>query len=509
MGGISRPIYRQIGHRVRRFCLLAELSAEAVIALLSMDPAARAVVISVVDVIPNSDSSETFQNSEPSLGVDPLNPLQMIAGTFGAGTPYFKSLDGGTTWSDYGNLSTVDKSIAWRQDGVAALTATLAFTGVGNNTRISTFSGTAAGSSFGAPINVFNPAQFLDQPWIRTGPSGQTYEAYNHLGNTGGRTASIRVSSDNGAIFAPPITLETVNPAGGQDAPSVRSAVNGSTVYAVFTRWGTFSSAPGGDIFSNSQVVVVKSTNSGASFSAGTTAATTTGYFSTTNNTPLTLGQERTSSDVAIAVDPSNANHVLVAYGDRTGAGLLQLKVVESTDGGTTWNQKFTTSSAVRSSLPALSIAANGTIGLLYASYDPNTIQFSQHLLTTSNDFATTDDSLLGTETNATPIIQFNPYIGDFYDLTSVGDVFYGIFSASNFDNGNPLTGALFPDVTFQRDFMGTPGTPSFELLNLAGNPVGFSIDPFFFSFDVPEPSTIVLLGTMLLGLAALRRRRL
>jgi hypothetical protein len=44
------------------------------------DPA----VISVVDVIPNSDSSETFGNSEPSLGVDPLNPLQMIAGMFGA-----------------------------------------------------------------------------------------------------------------------------------------------------------------------------------------------------------------------------------------------------------------------------------------------------------------------------------------------------------------------------------------------------------------------------------------
>jgi len=490
------------------------LSVATVIVLLSVAQTSRAAVINVIDVIPNSDSSEAFQNSEPSLGVNPLNPLQMIAGSFGNGTPYFKSVDGGTIWSDYGALSTNDKSIAWRQDGVAALTSTLQVLTTNPNgslktSQIQTFSGTIGASSFGTAINTLNPGQALDQPWIRTGPSGQTYEVYNNLSNTGGRSATMRVSSDNGATFASPVTLETVNPVGGQDAPSVRSAVSGSTVYAVFTRWGTFSSVTGGDIFSNSQVVVVKSTNSGASFSAGTTAATTTGYFSTTNNTPLTLGQQRTSSDVAIAVDPNTANHVLVAYGDRTGAGLLQLKVVESTDGGTTWTQKFTTSSAMRSALPALSIAANGTIGLLYASYDPNTNQFSQHLLTTSNDFATTDDSLLGTETNATPTIQFNPYIGDFYDLTSVDDVFYGIFSASNFDNGNPLTGALFPDVTFQRDFMGTPGTPSFELLNLAGNPVGFSIDPFFFSFDVPEPSTIVLLGTMLLGLAALRRRRL
>ena len=75
-------------------------------------------------------------------------------------------------------------------------------------------------------------------PWIRTGPSGQTYEAYNNYDNAGGRSASIRVSANNGATFAPPVTLETVDPAAGQDAPPVRQAVNGSTVYAAFTRWG-------------------------------------------------------------------------------------------------------------------------------------------------------------------------------------------------------------------------------------------------------------------------------
>jgi hypothetical protein len=206
-----------VSNKLGRLGLLLGAYAVSVIALLSAAPAASAAVINVIDVIPNSDSSEAFQNSEPSLGVNPLNPSQMIAGSFGSGTPYFKSINGGTIWSDYGTLSTNDKSIAWRQDGVAALTATLQvlapFT-----TQIQTFSGTIAASNFGAPINTFNPGQFLDQPWIRTGPSGQTYDAYNHLGNTGGRTASIRVSSDNGTTFASPITLETVNPAAGQDA---------------------------------------------------------------------------------------------------------------------------------------------------------------------------------------------------------------------------------------------------------------------------------------------------
>ena len=504
MDGISRLTHRQIWHGARCLCLLAGLSTEAVIALVSMAPAARAAVINVVDVIPNSDSSETFQNSEPSLGVNPLDPSQMIAGTFGSGTPYFKSINGGAIWSDYGNLSTVDKSIAWRQDGVAGLTATLAFTGVGNNTQISTFSGTVAGSNFGAPINVFNPAQFLDQPWIRTGPSGQTYETYNHLGNTGGRTASIRVSSDNGATFATPITLETVNPAAGQDAPSVRQAANGSTVYAAFTRWGTPSAVTGGTLFPGSQVVVVKSTNSGGSFSTGASAATTTGYFANASNTPVTLGQERTSSDLAIAVDPNNANHVVVVYGNVPGPGQLQLNVVESTDGGMTWSaSKFTTPLNVRSALPGVSILANGDVGLLYAQYDFVTNQLSQHLLTTSDDFVTTSDTLLGAQSNASPGIQFHPYLGDFYDLTSVDDTLYGIFSASNADNGIL---ASYPDATFQRDFTGIVGSASFQLTSLNGAPVPFSIDPFFFSVNlaVPEPATLTLLGASLLGFAVL-----
>ena len=507
MGDDARRIRWPIGDRARRFGLLTGLSAGAVTAVLSTAPASRAAVINVVDVIPNSDSSEAFQNSEPSLGVNPLNPSQMIAGSFGAGTPYLKSINGGTIWSDYGILSTNDKSIAWRQDGVAALTATLQVLAPAT-TQIQTFSGTIAASNFGAPINTFNPGQFLDQPWIRTGPSGQTYEAYNHLGNAGGRTASIRVSSDNGATFALPITLETVNPAGGQDAPSVRQAVNGSTVYAAFTRWGIPSGVTGGTIFPGSQVVVVKSTNSGTSFSPGVSAASTTGYFANASNTPLTLGQERTSSDLAI-VDPNNANHVVIAYGNVPGSGQLQLNVVESTDGGATWSaSKFTTPLGVRSALPGISILANGDIGLLYAQYNPNTNALSQHLLTTTDDFATTIDSMLGTQTNATPAIQFNPYIGDFYDLTSVGDAFYGIFSASNDDNGIL---ALYPSVTFQRDFTGIPGTATFQLTNLTGNPVSLSIDPFVFSFapaPAPEPATLTLLSTALLGLAALLRRR-
>ena len=37
----------------------------------------------IFDTIPFSDSGENAQNSEPSLAVDPLDPTQIFAGTFG------------------------------------------------------------------------------------------------------------------------------------------------------------------------------------------------------------------------------------------------------------------------------------------------------------------------------------------------------------------------------------------------------------------------------------------
>jgi hypothetical protein len=60
---------------------LSGICAVSAIALLSAVPAANATVINVIDVIPNSDSAEARQSSEPSLAVNPFNTSQMIAGS--------------------------------------------------------------------------------------------------------------------------------------------------------------------------------------------------------------------------------------------------------------------------------------------------------------------------------------------------------------------------------------------------------------------------------------------
>jgi hypothetical protein len=472
----------------------------------------------LVDIIPNSDSSETGQNSEPSIAVNPLNPTQMIAGAFGPinsdNEPYYISTVGGTQWADYGITSNSDKSIAWLTDGSAALTAYLNPSG----TVISISLGTMTSGSFGAPISTFNPGHDLDQPWIVIGPSNQVYVAYNDDGadklHPSTYTASVLVSQSNGSyanVLLDRAPIPNPNPDFLEDAPSVRLAVNGSTAYAAFIRWNSFLDQNSyGDDRYNASVMIVSSANAGAdNFTAlgtggnGVQIASTISAFSNedsnTNNSPLTLGQERTGSDLAIAVDPNNAAHVVVAYTNAPGAAnsnpsQLQLVLMESFNGGVSWNQDYTISSSTylpstRSAQPALAISSNGTIGLLYDNYDPATNQLSQHFLATMDDFATVNDTTLGTESNSTPAFAFDPYVGDFFNLISIGNTFYGTFSASNADNGNSTSGALFPTLTLQRAYTGTPGTSSFQLTNGFGTTVPFSIDPFFFSVTVVPPT--------------------
>ena len=93
---------------------------------------------------------------------------------------------------------------------------------------------------------------------------------------------------------------------------------------------------------------------------------------------------------------------------------------------------------------------------------------------------------LLGVGPGLVSAALFDPYQGDFFDLGGLGNTFYGIFSASNADDG---TNAQFTNTTFDRRFVGTPGTSSFRLTDASGNAVPFSIDPFFFAFSVLNPA--------------------
>jgi hypothetical protein len=326
----------------------------------SSDTAGFLSFLRIVDLIPESDSREVDQNSEPSIAVNPVDPRQMFAGAFdfnnNGASPFFVSTDAGATWSIFGTLDHNDKSIAWKADGSAVLVAGLL------SDDINTYSATVSDSGFGAPINHYIGSNDNDQPWIRTGPSNHVYVGFNDDGASAGKNASVNVSTDGGSTYTT-VTVDRVGSANG-DSPATRIAVNGSRVYAIFNRYGSVvESDANGERF-NSEIVVVRSDNGGADdFKVlGTsgngnavTIATPISIFTDDENTHLTLGQERIGSDIAIAVDPNNANHVVVVYGDApgpNGANLSQLAVKESTDGGASWSQEIYRTPSPRSGPP-------------------------------------------------------------------------------------------------------------------------------------------------------------
>src|SRR5438094_1545135 len=66
---------------------------------------ASSPAVLVVNMIPKSLSGETHQDSEPTIAVNPANPLQIAGSAFtpdparGPLAPIYVSLDGGYTWT--------------------------------------------------------------------------------------------------------------------------------------------------------------------------------------------------------------------------------------------------------------------------------------------------------------------------------------------------------------------------------------------------------------------------
>src|SRR5215467_817327 len=490
----------------------------ALVALLLTFPRfSDAVPIRLIDVIPNISSGESGQQSESSLAVNPTNANQIVLQS--GFTNYFSTANGGAAWSLFQNISNNDASLDWSPGGNTYTSVlTNAFSPPAS---ISTFTSAnpVTGSSFGllgasvyTPTSNSNPQNNIpDQPWVvttRVAGTDHIYVGFNDLSLFPGRTASVRASIDNGLTWNN-VVIERVTPGAGQDGPPIRLAASsdGSMVYAAFLRWnsGSVPNFPG-------NVIIVRDDNGTLAFNAlGINGVNASGnvtfpFSSTTGcpGAPTCLGAERLGSGLAIGVDPNNGRKVFVAF-DVVSGGSTRTIVVRSLDGGLSWTQVFTTT--VQSGLPSLSVAANGTVGLLYTTLENGMLV--THFVQTTNDFATIQDEVLSRFVSNNPVKAFDPYIGDFQDLQAIDNIFFGTFSASNNANG---TLAVFPQgITFLRNFTGTPNQPNFQLTNLAGGNVSASIDPFFFSeaaIAVPEPAALLLLSFGLLALAAETAKR-
>jgi hypothetical protein len=314
----------------------------------------------------------------------------------------------------------------------------------------------------------------------------------NDFNQLGGATATVDLSVDAAADAAPagfaPHEVErraTV----GQDGPPIRLALHDSgVVYAAFHRW---VSANGSNV--NIDVVVTRDDDWGAGpepFSALVDAddgaigqRVATDRFVRFNDT---MGQERLGADLSIAVDPTDAQAVYVAWCDRVGgqAGTdWTVHVRGSADGGETWSADDLRT-ITNAKNPSLAVNSERRLGFVYQQFTDT--RWVTELEVTADAWGTDATTMvLHTAPSTDPPRAFLPYIGDYIRLLAVDTDFYGVFSGNN--TPDP---ANFPSgVTYQRLADWTTHT---LLSTDNATAVAVSIDPFFFHWseqDISPPA--------------------
>ena len=490
---------------LRRSRLLA-----ALLLIAGLAAPAHGAQITVVNMIPNTQSNETNQDSEPNLAVDPANPTRIVGSAFTPSTgfcpsnlaPVFVSTDGGGTWvlsciipSDAVGSGTSDITVRFAGSSGTLYAGILRRPG----TFLMNVLRTNAILGPGAMTTIANRSP-VDQPYVQATTIGGTDRVY--VGDNsccppspGGRTAAIDQSLNAGAP-TPTFTTSNIDAraTAGQDGPPIRPALHpDGTVYAAFYHWtartGNFS--PNATI--TADVVVVRDDAGGAGptpytalVDGGDGLAGMRVVQGRTvpwaNTIQPNFGQERfVGSNLSLAVDPRNSGTVYVAWADRVGTSDYTLHVRRSLDRGVTWSNDLRT--ITNATNPALAINADGTVGFLYQQVfrivtGSTAIRFwITRLERTDDGFATVQDAVLAGVPADTPAASFLPYIGDYVHLLAVGRDFYGIFSANNTPDI-----ANFPNgVIYQRN-------ANFATKTLLGTnnqtPVNVSIDPFFFKVE-------------------------
>jgi len=449
------------------------------------------MTITVVNMIPKSNSGETNQDSEPNLAVNRENPLQIAGSAFtpnpqGPGNaPIYVSVDGENTWSLNpivpSRSSTADITLRFGKKNLYAgiIKQPTKPQLVYEVLRTKDFTNSTL-------MEVLLRRKGVDQPWIEVfapvngSHSGKDllYVGNNDFGNQP-LTATIDISLD-GASSAPTFNTIRIDSRAGttdpQDAPAIRPAIHDDgRVYAAFYEWTSFNRQ---NNIATSNVVVVRDNNFGMPNSNVFSALVDTndgghGVRVVSNiRVPfdIELGQQRLGGDLSLAVDPTNSSTVYLAYAEQKLGGIYTLHVIRSIDGGSTWSSDLRSIESATN--PALAINDSGRVGFLYQQFIDN--RWNTHFEMTSDGFKTRQDSLLATVPADNPPSQFDPYLGDYDYLTSVKNDFYGIFSTSNEPNK-----VNFPSgIIYQRnaDF------DAHKLLDEDGSTeVSISIDPFFF----------------------------
>lgn len=352
--------------------------------------------------------------NEPSLAVDPTNPLRMAVGwrqfdTISnnfrqAGVAY--STNGGQTWN-----SSVLTPGNFRSDPVLRADAdgNFYYSSLSSTTSAEIFKSTNGGATWGSPVSAFGG----DKQWIAidntNGPGrGNIYQHWNVQFSSVANTSFTR-STNGGTSYEAPVSGP--NP---------------------FMKWGTLAVGPSGTLYaagSNlNQTGHLFSRSTDAQFAAQTPTFTNTsinlgGVTSTGNSSVNPVGL---LGQVSVAA-ASNGNLYVLGSVNPAGADPLDVMFIRITDGGNTWSNplKVNNNPVGDNSYQwfgTMAVAPNGRIDAIWndTSVDPSN-NFSVLKYSWSFDAGVT---WLGQLTvspvfNHTVGYPSQDKIGDYYDMTS------------------------------------------------------------------------------------------
>lgn len=321
-------------------------------------------------------------------------------------------------------------------------------------------------------------------------------EKTNCQGN--GRTATVDFSSDS-AAQNPTFNLlrleERDTGSAGQDGPSIRAAVaaaSDGTVYVAYFGWRDVAPDPWFSIpIITADVVVARDDAGGVSAQPFRALTDPTGgpagkiVAAGRRIVRDEIAQERYGSSLSLAVDPTNSSIVYIAWADDMPSHSLRVR--RSTDRGLTWSDDIRT--VLLATNPSLAINSSGVVGLLYQQVKgTGWDRWVTHFERTSDGFQTVSDMILANTSSETPVRQFDPYIGDYTHLMTVGQTFYGSFAASNYPDK-----ANFPQNVSYNRLVDWDNHELFNVIQVSTGPgklqkliypVAPSIDPFFFSVE-------------------------
>jgi hypothetical protein len=475
--------------------------------------------VTVVNMIPQSLSGETNQDSEPSLAVNPGDTLQIAGTAFspnpngGANSPIYISTDGGNTWALIEVIP-----------GTPVRDQTIRFAWSGGNLYAGVLWGSSndiddinydilstADLSGNTLMKVLNSRTNVDQPFIQamtvtTGADAgndRIYVGENDYAPASAPTPEASIDySLNAGLAAPVFNTARLDPRtnASRDLPQTRPTISGDgTVYAAYYSAAGSVANNYGVYVNSANVVVVRNdptATNPSTFSALTDPSdnkqgklVVTGINVPFANFPTIgwdyMGNQRMLGDLSLVVDPNNSANVYLVYGAETTAGLASsytLHVIKSTNSGGKWTGDLTT--VVGATNPSLAINSQGRVGFLYQQVvgtSPSQ-QWQTVIQLTTDDWSTPSTSYtLADMPIDSSTYLWDPYLGDYLYLMSVGLNFYGVFCAENIPNT-----ADFPSgITFQRN----ADWNAHVLKDLNNNNVATSIDPYFFS--VVEPLKI------------------